>query len=365
MGVQDFLTMTNIDMAAPILLTGATGYVAGQLAAKLLAEGHTVRAPVRDPNNAEKTKHLQALADSSPGSIEFSAANLLDEGSYDEAAAGCEVVLHTASPFTLSFDNPQRDLVDPAVNGTRNVLAAATRSETVKRVVTTSSCAAIYGDNADMERIDGSQFTEEHWNTSSSLDHQPYSYSKTLAEQAAWKIAEAQSQWDLLTVNPSLVIGPAIDPNTDSESFNIVSQAVDGTMKFGAADVSFGVVDVRDVAEVHYQAAFTPSASGRHIASGHNAHVMEFIPPLKEAFANTLPLPSRVLPKTLLWLFGPVATKGMLTRKAVSLNVGRKVAFDNSKSINQLGLEYRPLGDSIVDMVQQMIDAGRITPKSK
>ena len=121
----------------------------------------------------------------------------------------------------------------------------------------TSSCAAIYGDNADLKSTPNGVFTEDVWNTTSSLKHQAYSYSKTVAEQEAWRINKAQSHWDLIVINPSLVLGPAINPDgVTSESFNIVKQLGDGTAKQGAPRMGIGVVDVRDVAQAHFNAGF-------------------------------------------------------------------------------------------------------------
>jgi nucleoside-diphosphate-sugar epimerase len=185
--------MYDIDTAAPVMVTGATGYVAGWILKALVEAGVTVHAPVRDPSNEEKIKHLIAMADRSAGAIRFFEADLLDQGSYGDAMAGCRILLHTASPFTTSVSDPQRELVDPALLGTRNVLAEADRTPSVRRIVLTSSCAAIYGDNIDVAKAPGGVLTEEVWNTSSSLAHQPYSYSKTLAEREAWRIAGAQA----------------------------------------------------------------------------------------------------------------------------------------------------------------------------
>ena len=166
--------MSNFEFntSAPVMVTGATGYVAGWLVKRLLEEGFTVHAAVRDPDRTEKLKYLNELAESAPGEIRYFKADLLDEGSYAEAMQGCEVVFHTASPFSLNTDDPQKELIEPAQLGTRNVLEQANKTESVKRVVVTSSCAAIYGDNADLEDIEGDAFTEEVWNTSSSLEHQ-------------------------------------------------------------------------------------------------------------------------------------------------------------------------------------------------
>ena len=172
--------MNFIDTNKPVLVTGATGYVAGRLVEKLLTEGFTVHAAVRTPNDKDKTQYLDALAAKFPGEIKYFKSDLLEEGSYDEAMKGCELVFHTASPFIRVFKDPQKDLVDPAKKGTKNVLGSANKTESVKRVVVTSSCAAIYGDGVDVLEMPNQELTEDLWNTSSSLDHQPYSFSKTV-----------------------------------------------------------------------------------------------------------------------------------------------------------------------------------------
>lgn len=185
-------------MNQTVMVTGATGYVAGWIVKGLLEAGHKVHAPVRDPDNQEKLAHLNAIAEATTGSIEFFKADLLEAGSYKEAMAGCSIVIHTASPFTLKVNDPQKELIDPAVMGTRNVLEAANQTQSITRVVLTSSCAAIYGDAADCALAPNGTLTEDIWNTTASLEYQPYAYSKTLAEKEAWKIAGAQSQWDLV-----------------------------------------------------------------------------------------------------------------------------------------------------------------------
>ena len=150
---------------------------------KLLEDGLTVHASVREPENPEKLKYLNQIAANTPGEIKYFKSDLLEEASYAEAMARCELVFHTASPFKIDVTDPQKELVDPALLGTRNVLNEANRTSSVKRVVLTSSCAAIYSDNADLQKTTNGIFTEEIWNTSSSLDHQPYSYSKAVAEK--------------------------------------------------------------------------------------------------------------------------------------------------------------------------------------
>ena len=342
-----------------VMVTGATGYVAGWIVKRLLERGCTVHATVRDPDNEQKLKYLNELANGAAGKLRFFRADLLQPDSFADAMAGCELVFHTASPFVINVDDPKRDLVDPAVIGTRGVLQQANKTETVGRVVLTSSCAAIYGDNADLQESPGEMFTESDWNTSSSLAHQPYSYSKVLAEKEAWAIANAQSRWSLVVINPSLVLGPGISPFGTSESFSLLRQLGDGTMRMGVPEYGIGVVDVRDVAEAHLRAAFTEQASGRYITSGHNSGFPELADILREEFGDSYPLPRATLPKSLVWLVGPFADKS-LTRKIVSRNVGWPFLADNSRSKKDLGMQYRPLVATVTDMFRQMIDAGVI-----
>jgi len=353
--------MIEIDKSKPVMITGATGYVAGWIVKKLLDEGFTVHAPVRNPDNDEKFQYLNKIAQDAPGTVKFFKADLLDEGSYAEAMAGCRIVFHTASPFKIDVNDPQKELIDPAKLGTRNVLEEVNRTPSVERVVLTSSCAAIYGDNADLQKTPKGIFTEDIWNTSSSLDHQPYSYSKTLAEKEAWKINEKQNRWDLITIHPSLVIGPGINPYATSESFKIVKQFGDGSMKSGAPRVGCGVVDVRDLAEAHFQAAFRPAAKGRYIISGHNTDFPSLAEALLDKFGNEYPIPRKAMPKWLVWLVAPMVNKA-LTRKWVSLNVNQPWKADNSRGVRELDLQYRPIKDSMIDFFQQLIDSGQLQP---
>lgn len=348
--------MSPIDKNQPVLVTGATGYVAGWLVKKLLDEGYTVHAAVRSPDNAKKTAHLDAIAEKAPGSIRYFKADLLDEGSYAEAMQGCSVIFHTASPFTSNYDDPQKDLIDPAVKGTANVLQSAKEIPTVQRVVLTSSCAAMYSDAIDTVNAPGGAITEDVWNTTASLDYQPYSYSKTLAEKKGWEIAETQSQWDLVTINPSFVMGPPLNTKSNtSESFSILKQMGDGTFRFGAPRMGFGVVDVRDVAEAHYKAAFTPSANGRYITSGHNTDLFAMTQALRPKFGNDYPLPKSAAPKWLLMLVGPMMNK-MLTRKSIRNNVDVPFRADNSKIKRELLMEFRPLQQTMEDGFQVLVD---------
>lgn len=348
--------MENIDKSKPVLVTGATGYVAGWIVKKMLDEGLIVHAAVRNPDNKSKIAHLEKLAADSPGSIRFFKADLLDEGSYAEAMDNCELVYHTASPFTLDVKDPQRELIDPALKGTRNVLNQATKTPSVKRVVVTSSCAAIYTDASDVHQTPNGILTEEIWNTTASLEYQPYSYSKTLAEKEAWKVAESQNQWDLVTLNPCLVLGPATNPKTaTSESFTILKQLGDGTLKMGVPNLGIGVVDVRDLAQAHFNAGFLPEANGRNIICAHSSSMLEMAKILHQEYGDKYKVPSGALPKWLLMIIGPLVNKS-ITRKFIRNNVNITWKADNSKGRKELNMSYRPLQETLHDSFQDMID---------
>ncbi len=355
--------MTTIDKSKPVLVTGATGYVAGWLVKKLLDEGLTVHAAVRDPKNKSKLAHLDELAANSTGNIKYFKADLLQNGSYAEAMEGCELVYHTASPYTISVKDPQKELVDPALKGTHNVLSQATKTASVKRVVVTSSCAAIYSDAIDCENAPNGILTENDWNTTASLDYLPYSYSKTLAEKEAWKIAGSQKQWDLVVINPCGVFGPALNPKTStSESTSIMKQIGDGTMKAGVPNLGFGVVDVRDLAVAHFEAGFRPDANGRNIILAHNTNLLEMALTLQEDFGSKFPIPKSALPKWLLMIVGPLANKAF-TRKFIRNNVNVAWKGDNSKSMRELGMKYRSLKETMVDDFRSLVAAQIIQSK--
>jgi nucleoside-diphosphate-sugar epimerase len=345
--------MKSINKSKPVMVTGATGYVAGWIVKRLLDEGLTVHAPVRNPDNSESLKYLNAIAAQSKGTIKYFKADLLDEGSYDEAMKDCELVYHTASPFINKVNDPQKDLVNPALIGTRNVLASVNRTQAVQRVVLTSSCAAIIGDAVDCLAYPNGTATEENWNLTSTLNHQPYSYSKTVAERAAWEMNKKQLRWDLVVINPSLVIGPGIHPKSTSESFNLIRQLGDGNMKMGVPEFYIGVVDVRDLADAHFNAGFLPEAKGRHIISAAETSFLDLSQILQKKYGNVYPFPKKTLPKFLVWLIAPMAG---FKRNMISRNVGYHWLVDSTKSIEELGVKYRPVEISIIDYFQQIID---------
>lgn len=350
--------MISIDKSKPVLVTGANGYVASWLVKRLLEEGITVHAAVRSPENDKKVGHLKKLAENTNGELKLFKADLLTEGAYWEAMQGCELVYHTASPFITDVKDPQKDLIEPAEKGTENVLLSAKKTDSVKRVVVTSSCAAIYTDAIDCQKAPNGVLTEEIWNTTASLIYQPYSYSKTLAEKKAWEVADSQNQWDLVTINPCLILGPPLNPkDTTSESFRILKQIGNGTMKAGAPKMGLGLVDVRDVAEAHFQAGYTPKAKGRYITCGHNTDFLALGTTLLPKYGTQFPLPKKALPKWLLMIVGPMTNK-LFTRKFIRNNVNVAWKADNSKIKSNLGISFKPMKETMEDSFQALIDEG-------
>lgn len=325
----------------------------------LLESGLTVHCPVRDPDNEEKIRHLKEAAKGTKGRLKFFKADLLEEGSYLESMKGCSVVFHTASPFVVSVvghDNIQKQLIDPAVKGTSNVLTSVAQTKSVKRVVLTSSCYACATDAADCLSTPDGIVNEEVWNTTASMDYNPYAYSKVVAEKEAWKIADAQEQYQLVVVNPAWVFGPGLKVHPSSESYQFLKLLGDGTMKSGCADIGCFVVDVRDVAQAHLRAAFTTQAQGRYVCCGHNTSILQFAAPIAEKYPD-YPVPTAAFPKPIVWLIAPFIG---LNRTQVWRGIGYKSNLDNSKSKKDLGMEYRPVAETYVDMFEQMIQGGMI-----
>ena len=349
--------MSELDLLKPVVVTGATGYVAGWLIAELLDLGLTVHACVRDPDDRDKLKYLNALVEEKRGELKYFKADLLVEGSYLPAMVGAEYVFHTASPFNLEAGDAQKDFVDPALKGTLNVLSAVDQTESVKRVVLTSSVTATICDNIQVAQSPEGKINEDHWNTYASIDHNPYHYSKKVAEEAAWSVVKKQARWDLVVINPSLVVGPALNPDAGSGSFELIAQFVDGAFKWGVPKIGVGVVDVRDVAHAHVQAAFSRHASGRYLVSGRDSSFMDIADMLRDKFGDQYPLPTSFIPKFLAWLFAPLAG---VSRLLVKRNFGYMWYGDNAKSVKDLQMQYQNPEAGLNRMLQQYIDSGRL-----
>ncbi|PIG85823.1 cinnamoyl-CoA reductase [Aspergillus arachidicola] len=244
------------------LVTGASGFIASHVVRQLLENGYQVRATVRSIKNEKKIKHLLDMQAKWPGKLTLFEADLLKPGSFDEPAKGCSVVYHIASPFFIESQirDGQKEVVEPALKGTQHVLDAVQKCETIKLVVVTSSVAAIFGDNADVQSMKDNTLSSEHFNTTSTVTHNSYSYSKVIAEKEAWKYYEAQPsprRWRLVTINPGLVLGPSLSPTSESGSLSLLDQLLRGELFLGVPDLWFATVDVREVATAHLRVAQT------------------------------------------------------------------------------------------------------------
>eukprot|EP00004_Rigifila_ramosa_P006758 TRINITY_DN1767_c0_g1_i1.p1 TRINITY_DN1767_c0_g1~~TRINITY_DN1767_c0_g1_i1.p1 ORF type:complete len:345 (-),score=84.55 TRINITY_DN1767_c0_g1_i1:26-1039(-) len=332
-------------MSGLVCVTGATGYLGAHVVRVLLEAGYRVRGTVRDPNKAEMLKPLRAL----PGAderLEFFRADLLEEGSFDAAVSGCDYVIHVASPYIngVTAAQAQARLIDPAVKGTRNVLNAVVKAKCVKRVVLTSSIAAVQ-DSPDDKGV-GHEFTEEDWNTTSTIESSPYRLSKVLAEKEAWAMAKEHSL-DLVCINPGGVLGPTINGRTDAESIQIMDIFFNGKLKFGTPHLEFAWVDVRDTAVAHLEAMRNPAASGRYLCVAKCASLLEIGNILRPKY-GAYPLPPREIPN---WLTFFVAHN-------VFSSAGLPLRVNNTKITSQLGIKWTPLEKTCEDAAENLFELG-------
>jgi nucleoside-diphosphate-sugar epimerase len=291
-----------------ILVTGGSGFIAGHAMVQLLAAGHSVRATVR---TLERESAVRATLSSGgargDAPLSFIVANLESDAGWAEAAAGCDFVLHVASPFPAGVPGSDDELIVPAREGTLRVLRAA-RDGGVRRVVLTSSFAAIgYG---HPQR--SAPFTEADWTDLAARGNTAYVKSKTIAEHAAWDfIAREGGRLELAVVNPVGVFGPVLGADY-STSIQLVRRMLDGGMP-GCPRLYFGVVDVRDVADLHLRAMTDPAARGERFlaVAGEFMSLLEIASVLKAGLgAAAAKVPTRELPD---WsvrlgaLFNPLA----------------------------------------------------------
>ena len=345
--------------SAPVCVTGSAGYIASHVVAQLLARGYRVRGTVRSLRK-EKEKdiaHLRALPDADTH-LELVEADLMKPGSFDGAVAGCEYVMHTASPYMLNAQDPQKDLVDPAVQGTRTVLESCKKAGSVRRVVLTSSMAAIT-DEPESDHV----LTEADWNTKSTLERNAYYLSKTLAEKAGWRfIEEEKPGFDLVVINPFLVIGPSLSAaiNTSPQMFlDLLVGAYPGIM-----NLAWGFVDVRDVARAHVLAIETQAAHGRYICANTAITMRELVELLRASGYEGYKLPNLGLDcgvgDYVVKLSSYLQPKGI--GSYLRTHVGRVPRFDHSKIQRELGLSFLPLKQSILDTLADLKTWGHIAP---
>jgi nucleoside-diphosphate-sugar epimerase len=336
-----------------ILVTGGSGYVASWIVKQLLEAGYTVNTTVRSLEDKSKYSHLSEMSELFPGKLRILEADLLKDGSFDEAVREVSVVIHTASPFKISgIRDSMKELVTPAVQGVQNVFYSSIQAGTVQRIVLTSSAAAIYGDAVDIINTESGIFTEKHWNTTSSAIHQPYSYSKTMSEKEAWKIAAEHPEIELNVINPGFVLGPSLTLRKDSISISIIDQLISGKFSTGVPKGMHAVVDVRDVAKAHLLAAFSPHTGYRFIAAPQHTTFVEMAAIVKNNFPG-LPVPTRSIPTWLFLLVGPFLG---YPARFIRRNIGYEIWFDNTLIREKLGMTFRPLEETLVDQVKQLLN---------
>ncbi|MFF5532769.1 NAD-dependent epimerase/dehydratase family protein [Streptomyces cinerochromogenes] len=334
---------------ATVAVTGGSGFVGSHLVRRLLKRGYLVHTTVRNRADAAKVRPLWDLQEAFPGRLTLFEADLLADGSYDDAFRGCSAVFHVASPFLMPerIRDGRRDVVDPAVTGTRNVLAAVGRTPEVRTLVFTSTVGAVFGDYTDVRAMDGQVLSERYFNSTSTVENNPYHYAKTAAERTAWAAEAAQERWRMVSINPGLVLGPSFTPASDSGSLFLLDELFRGYFCYGAPDFSFTTADVRDVADAHIAAAENPGARGRYIVAAETmTSFLEMSRIIRTRHPRDPRLPRTGLPHWPVRLLGPAFG---LTQDYIRRHLGIRFRVDNSRSVRELGLTYRPLEETLLD----------------
>ena len=235
-----------------VLLTGITGYIGQHCAAELLRQGYEVVGTIRSRVKADATRI--AIAKVAPvDGLSFIEADLLSDQGWVEAMKGCAYVMHVASPFMLAEPKDENEMIAPAVEGTRRVIAAAQQARVKRLVLTSSTFAMIAGK-------DSGRYGPDAWSdTNASIG--AYPKSKTLAERTAWAAAKG-GDMELTVVNPGAVFGPSLGAKLDGQSVTMVTAMIGGKMPM-IPDMSMGMVDVRDVARLHVKAMTADGAAGK------------------------------------------------------------------------------------------------------
>ncbi len=338
-------------MADKVLVSGGSGYIAGFLIRQLVAEGWTVHTTVRSLSRESAVRQLLAVDDSK---LKFFAADLTSDAGWAEAMAGCSHVAHLASPLPSGVPKTADELIVPARDGALRALRAA-KAAGVKRFVMTSSVAAIaYGRGRGVHH-----FTEADWTLLDKPGITAYVQSKTIAERAArdW-VAKEGGGIEFCTINPSVVLGPVWSCDY-AASVVIVKKMLDGSMR-ACPDIGFGVVDVRDVADLHLRALKAPNMAGeRFIASGRFMKLLEIADVLRAGLGpQAHRVPTRNVPD---WLVRVAARFNPLARAVVS-ELGSVRNQDASHAKAVLGWATRPVEQSILDTARCLIELGIVKP---
>ena len=342
-----------------VLVTGGSGFIGSHCILQLLVAGHQVRTTVRSRNREADVRALLKQGGAEPGDrLSFFAADLGSDAGWPQAVAGSDYVLHVASPFPASAPKDENELIVPAREGALRVLRAA-RNAGVKRAVLTSSFAAIgYG-----HKPQARPFNETDWTNPDGGDVYPYVKSKTLAERAAWDfIAKEGGSLELSVVNPVAVFGPVLGPDY-STSILLVQRLMDGGMP-GCPQLNFGVVDVRDVADLHIRAMTNPAARGERFlaVAGDFMSVRDIAMVLKDRMgALAKRVPTRQLPN---WLVRIAALRDPTIRQFTS-ELGKKKNASNEKARRLLGWAPRSNKEAILATAESLVRLGLLKDSQK
>ena len=342
-----------------VLVTGGSGFVGSHCIVKLLAAGHTVRTTVRSTRREADVRTFVKEGGADPmDRLTFALADLESDSGWSEAVAGCEYVLHVASPFPAGLPKHEDELIVPAREGALRVLRAS-RDAGVKRVVLTSSFAAVGYGHAQQ----AAAFDETSWTDPTGPGVQPYVKSKTLAERAAWDfIGKEGKDLELSVVNPVGVFGPVLGPDY-STSILLVQRLMDGSMP-GCPRLTFGVVDVRDVADLHLLAMTHPAAKGERFLSvaGDFMSILEIARALKRRMgAAAKKVPTFQLPNWVVRL----AAMGDPAVKQIVPELGKSKNATSEKARRVLGWNPRSNEDAVAATGESLVRLGLLKNGAK
>jgi len=335
-----------------VLVTGGSGFIGSHSILQLLAAGHQVRTTVRDLKREVDVRAMLKQGGAEPGDrLSFIAADLENDAGWAEATAGCEYVLHVASPFPRTLPKHEEELIVPAREGALRVLRAS-RNAGVKRVVLTSSFAAIgYG-----QKPQDTPFDETNWTDLNGEGLLPYIKSKTIAERAAWDfIAKEGGGLELSVVNPVGVFGPVLGPDY-STSILLVQRLMDGAMP-GCPRLYFGIVDVRDVADLHIRVMTLLAAKGERFlaVAGDFMSMVDMAKVLKGRMgASANQVPTRQLPD---WLVRVAAMRDPAVKQILP-ELGKMKNATNEKAKRVLCWAPRSNEESIVATAESLVRLG-------
>eukprot|EP00746_Dinoflagellata_sp_MGD_P167658 gnl/MRDRNA2_/MRDRNA2_98474_c0_seq1.p1 gnl/MRDRNA2_/MRDRNA2_98474_c0~~gnl/MRDRNA2_/MRDRNA2_98474_c0_seq1.p1 ORF type:complete len:378 (+),score=55.14 gnl/MRDRNA2_/MRDRNA2_98474_c0_seq1:61-1134(+) len=348
-----------------IAVTGASGFIGSHIVDALIKAGYIVRAVVRDPTDVVKTEHLRKMGVEGTN-LHFCSGDLSKEGSYDEAFVGADAVVHCAAVVEInSVKDPQKEIVDPSVKGTENILASANKSKTVKRIVHTSSIAAVM--QFDKQPLDFA-FSESDFNTSSSIKvGDPYGYAKVSAEKVVRNhVLEGKAAgYDFVTFNPGVVLGPCLCKAHTKASTVVVRQMLYGNPQ---VDYYTAFVDVRDVASAHVKALSASEATNERfiLVSDAKMNVLELGEPLKRMCPEYVIEAKSSNPGTLVSALGSLPlVGGFIMTEFQRAMLKARFDFQNEKSKEVLKLTYRPLDETLNDTARSMVDNGFIKARTK